>query len=386
MDIGDDAGDCDHIESHAGLVEFHAGSSADWIAGTTVNGVNGLHGVSAVIVPTIRPERLSAAAELAQLVGCPFVALCSTPDQAIEASNELCELPRDSVSIFAVPHSYQHDLLRFYTSAHPELEVEPSCHSDIARKRNLGLLIARLSGWRTVFYVDDDIRGLTADRLTFAAGLTTHFQAVGFEVSDYPDNSVVCHANRLAGGKQDIFPGGSALLVDVNKSNGFFPPIYNEDWLFLFDSVRQRSLAVAGTAAQLEYQPFARPGRAASEEFGDLIAEGLYWLIHEGEGVESATLRYWQDALQRRARFIDDVARRLLETRDCMPAIDSALMSLTAAKKRLAMISPLACVSFVRAWRMDLDAWRQRLSTLSVLDGPDEAADFLRLPVPDGCA
>ncbi len=68
-----------------------------------------------------------------------------------------------------------------------------------------------------------------------------------------------------------------------------------------------------------------------------------------------------------------------------MPAIDSALMSLTAAKKRLASISPLACVSFVRAWRMDLDAWGQRLDALSALGGPSDAADFLRLGVPSGC-
>jgi len=385
MDMGDDADDYDHIESHAGLVDFSARCGVDRVASDATEEANVINGINAVIVPTIRPGHLSAATRVVQRVGGTLMVLCSTSEQAARALKEVCDLPIDSVFIFAVSHSYQHDLLHFMTSLHPELEVEPSCHADIARKRNLGLLIARLSGWRTVLYLDDDIHGMTKDDLALAIKLVTRFQAVGFEVSHYPDNSVVCHANRLAGGKQDIFPGGSALLVDVNKSTGFFPYIYNEDWLFLFDSVRQRSVAVAGTAAQLEYQPFARASRAASEEFGDLIAEGLYRLIHEGVDVEAATLGYWQDALKRRSRFIDDVARRLLDTRDCMPAIDSALMSLTAAKKRLASISPLACVSFVRAWRMDLDAWGQRLDALSALGGPSDAADFLRLGVPGGC-
>lgn len=49
----------------------------------------------------------------------------------------------------------------------------------------------------------------------------------------------------------------------------------------------------ADKLSQLEYQPFGHPGRAASEEFGDLIAEGLYRLIHEGADVIDATESYW---------------------------------------------------------------------------------------------
>src|SRR5271156_1177313 len=101
--------------------------------------------------------------------------------------------------------------------------------------------------------------------------MPTHSQAVGFRIARYPDNSVICHAHRLAGGSQDVFPGGSALLIDVTRSDTLFPPIYNEDWLFLFDAALARSVAVAGTLSQLEYQPFSQSKRAASEEFGDLI-------------------------------------------------------------------------------------------------------------------
>ncbi|MGE5292112.1 MAG: hypothetical protein ACM3ML_33995 [Micromonosporaceae bacterium] len=280
---------------------------------------------------------------------------------------------------------FNHDLLCFRSATHPELEIEPFCHADIARKRNVGLLLARLCGWRTIMYLDDDIRDLTASAISAAADLTDHYQAVGFEIGHFPDNSVICHAHRLAGGKQDIFLGGSALVIDVMQADTLFPPIYNEDWLFLFDAVRIGSVAVGGTLSQLEYQPFANSGRAASEEFGDLVAEGLYRLIHERADVAEAGYGYWRDALARRSWLIDDVAQRLLRMDGDGSVVEDALMSLAAARKRLSAISALACVSFIRAWRMDLDAWRQKLRQLPRMETFLEAIRFLDLPASDEC-
>ena len=54
-------------------------------------------------------------------------------------------------------------------------------------------------------------------------------------------------------------------------------------------------------------------------------------------------------------------------------------MSLTAARKRLAAISPLACLSFVRAWRADVDTWQGRLKALPALGTLTEAAKYLAL-------
>jgi len=60
-----------------------------------------------------------------------------------------------------------------------------------------------------------------------------------------------------------------------------------------------------GTARQQAYKPFADPNRAATEEFGDLLAEGLYALFDDGPiqvvntitetGIDPALLnRRWQ--------------------------------------------------------------------------------------------
>ena len=65
--------------------------------------------------------------------------------------------------------------------------------------------------------------------------------------------------------------------------------------------------------------------------------------------------------------------------------IGCALMSLAAASKRLAAITPLACVSFVRAWRTDLDNWQERLLGLPTFGDLATAAKFLELPDVESC-
>ena len=333
------------------------------------------------MVPTIRPWSLQPAIVLASDIGCALVVLCTTHEQAALAMQECRPLAGDVLVTYISP-SADHGLLAFLTTEHPENDIVPSCHVDIARKRNVGLLLARLCGWRTIMFLDDDITGLTPSAISEAAALTTSFQAAGFKIGHYPDNSVVCHAHRLTGGTQDVFPGGSALVIDVNRSDTMFPPIYNEDWLFLFDAAQCRSIAVAGMLSQLEYRPFARSQRAASEEFGDVIAEGLYRLLHEGGVVTDATHAYWRGTLERRFRLIDHIADHLLREEDA-PMTGYALMSLAAARKRLAGITELACLSFVRAWQVDVDSWRRQLACLPVLADLAGAAKHLDLPTLD---
>jgi hypothetical protein len=335
--------------------------------------------LDAIVVPTVRPWLLSSAVALAGEAGCPLVVLCSTVRQAKQADRECSALKHDVLVTYVTPAaaSYHLGVLT------PEPPGEPSRHTDIARKRNIGLLLARLSGWRTIMFLDDDIRGMTATAVSRGAALTERFEAVGFRIGQYPDNSVVCHAFRLTGGSQDVFPGGNALLLDVTRSNSFFPAIYNEDWLFLFDTAQRRSIAVAGTFSQLDYQPFADPGRATSEEFGDVIAEGLYLLLHEGGTVADATYAYWRGTLERRSRLIDHTATQLLLRPDRLGTHKCVLTSLAAARTRLASITELACLSFIRAWRSDVDVWQSNLGRVPLLVDLASAARYLNLPTPD---
>ena len=87
------------------------------------------------------------------------------------------------------------------------------------------------------------------------------------------------------GEHQGVFVSGSVLAVDCRVPFGFFPDLYNEDWLFFYRDAAEERLATSGSLAeQLPYDPFADPQRAAGQEFGDVIAEGIYALLHSGLG------------------------------------------------------------------------------------------------------
>ena len=76
----------------------------------------------------------------------------------------------------------------------------------------------------------------------------------------------------------------TGAVLGVNTSDlplQFFPDIYNEDWFFFAETAARHRLTNAGEARQAEYDPFDSPVRAEHEEFGDLLAEGLYSLMED---------------------------------------------------------------------------------------------------------
>ena len=119
----------------------------------------------------------------------------------------------------------------------PQGRVSPAA-LDISRKRNLGLLIGRACGWTRMLFLDDDIRKLNVPKLSSAAALLDDHPVVGFQVKKYPDTSVVGHARRLAGRRQAPFVSGGSLLVDPQLLDGYFAPVYHEDWLCVINHIR----------------------------------------------------------------------------------------------------------------------------------------------------
>jgi hypothetical protein len=232
--------------------------------------------------------------------------------------------------------------------------------TDTSLKRNLGLLIAKLIGWETVVFLDDDITVPNPDDLCDAAALTSQYAGVGLSIHGMPDNSVVCHAYREAGGKQDMFVGGGALAVSVKKTTSFFPNIYNEDWFFLLDEAGLRSTTATGKAVQKPYDPFARERRARMEELGDCLAEGLFWLLDKEKSIKDANLAHWADFLRERRGFITDVIA-MVERLGDSERRTRMLQSLRAARGRCHQIRPELCVDYVNAWLADCVTWRRHL-------------------------
>ncbi|MGA5757398.1 hypothetical protein [Nonomuraea bangladeshensis] len=348
---------------------------------------HGRGAIDAIIVPTIRhPRWLTYATRLALDLGCHLVSLHS---RNWSRAREAAQAMPDGLRYISadVDHVDRLRLPDFETTA--VLRDTPFARTtDLSAKRNTGLLLARLLGWRRIVFLDDDIEvGRQADVERVAALLDT-YDVVGMHIGGYPDNSVVCHAHRLTGGHQESFVGGGALAVavDPGRTPSFFPNVYNEDWFYLLGERRLRRLAVAGQVRQRPYDPFDRPVRARDQEFGDVLAEGVYWLLDGDPTAEwgsAADAAYWRDFLARRQRFVEDVLSRVRRLppgpRHNRHAMENSLL---AALGRLRRIEPELCAGYLKAWAVDRERWAAHLDELPHLEFA--AADAIKWLVKDG--
>jgi hypothetical protein len=309
-----------------------------------------------------------------------------------------------------VPTGYRHPLIPTRTSQPRFRAASANRCSDLSAKRNIGLLMARLQGWGKVLFLDDDIRDPTAGAPLslplrtvgrLALSLASH-QVAGLVCDDFPDNSVFCHARRLAGLPQDTFVTGGALGVNCDdRPLPFFPDIYNEDWFFSSGSAARRDVARVGRATQAPYDPFADPQRACIEEFGDLLAEGLFARfgtqpeeMDYDDRIADADLAYWERFIHARRTDLEMLRRRLSrrmrlrigDTRRQRAAIDS----LAAAAHQQSSLTPRLCVEFLDAWIHDLHDWQQATQSLGGAGDAQEALGRLGLttarqvgPAPD---
>jgi len=343
-------GDSWHHGSHRGLLSAPSGAGS------------GQGGLDAIIVPTARrPAYLFHAAELARKLNCTLVTLHS--GKWTSADRAMRSLPA-GLNLIAIDVPSP-ELLNLPAWAGPELLAGTvfKRRSDLSAKRNLALLLASMLGWRRIMFLDDDITGLRIADVQAAVGLLGTYHAVGFRIGGFPDHSVVCHAYRDAGGSQQSFIGGGALAIDVSASSSFFPDIYNDDWFFLLDDQGLRPTACKGQVIQYPYDPFRSPERARNEELGDVLAEGIYWLLDQGGTVADADARHWASFLVRRRQFIEQVLA-MVDTDGRLDTEERArrIAALKGSLGRLAHITPELCEDYLRAWEKDRRTWTAHLA------------------------
>jgi hypothetical protein len=358
--------------------------------------------VDAIVVPASRGAvALDGAAHLSTRLGVPLVALCSRKTRGSEAVARLARVPGCHALVVDVPSGYEHHRLPTRTAALRFRVASANRRSDLSLKRNLGLLMARLHGWGKILFLDDDIGetvdgtpvGIPTETARRLAAELDDRQVAGLACREFPDNSVVCHARRLAGYPQDTFVSGAALGVNCNDQPvPFFPDQYNEDWFFFSPLVAQRSLGLAGSATQAAYDPYEDPKRAREEEFGDLLAEGLYALFEQQPAemdyfrrLDAADEPYWERFIDARRETLSLTAVSLeiaLEyTQDAADAdrCRAALESLDAAEKQLFRLSPRTCADYIDAWASDLRDWEGATQRIRSVGGTTEALDELGL-------
>ena len=335
--------------------------------------------VDGIIVPSARPgSRLRPAMTLAAGLDCPLLVLCS---RQAKTADVLAEAAEYGATVHAVDMDTVHALPQLLTTA--LLADTPFLYPrDSPAKRNLGLAVAAMAGWRRILALDDDIDCLDPATVERAATLLDDYDFVGMDNDGFPDNSVVCHAIRDTGGVQDTFMGSGALLFGADRTSSFFPEVYNEDWFFYLTDSGLARCAVSGLFAQARFDPYANPKRAGGEEFGDCLAEGIFALLDTGRTIADADHAFWAAFLADRGRIIDEVLHRL-------PGADVSVFrraqiaaAMRAARDNLRRITPAFCVNYLGAWRHDRDTWRQWIASLPRTGTVEQALAHLGISAP----
>jgi hypothetical protein len=359
---------------------YHHGSHRDLLESPSADSTRTQQGIDAICVPTARPlAHLDGAAELARSLGCTLVTLHSRKwttatgaRRRLPADLNLIAVDVKDTILLNLPPWRTKDVLSGSVFA---------CRSDLSAKRNLAIVLARMLGWSRILFLDDDITGLDPDHVRSTADLLGIYNAVGLHVGGFPDHSVVCHAYQMVGGQQQEFIGGGALAVDVNRVRSFFPDIYNDDWFFLLDDDDSlQPTAVAGQVIQQPYDPFRNPERAREEEFGDVLAEGIYWLLDQGRRITEADASYWRGFLMKRHRFIEDVLQVIKQDEGLQQAERTRrIAALKGSLERLARITPRLCEKYLKAWADDRGKWQAHIESLPTgMEIPEALAALTR--------
>lgn len=335
-----------------------------------------------IIVPATRPAtELIPTLVLGASLNVPIVVLCSghaLPYEVIDQAARVDGAQCTAIDMFSL--SLYDDMPPFETQTDQFAEAIGGAYGDLSLKRNLGLLIGRLAGWTTLLFLDDDIVGLSPTKVRRAVGALEHLAVVGMPATEFPDNSVVCHARRRfgVGQHQGVFISGSALTVNVETANSFFPSVYNEDWLFLAPHLDRRLVTSGATSRQKPYYPFDSPDRAVRQEFGDVLAEGLIGHLHTGTLARLPSHKYWAAFLSKRAALIA-ASIEGCNKRKQNPMARDAMKALKEAEKSRSLIETNTLVEYLDAWQSDLSAWRGHIRQFNPVGSMEKALAELGL-------
>lgn len=255
------------------------------------------------------------------------------------------------------------------------LAVAQREHNNLACKRNLALVIAQSLRIGQICFLDDDIRfsGNQFYREKCYAHILPSYVA-GLSNCGAPDRSAVHHAI----GNHDMpFISGNALFISPNYSvfypvpiaeYNFFPNIYNEDWLYMAPAVSFNTASRTGLVRQDSYDPFT-PGRAYSEEFGDVIAEGIYAYLRINRYdayAYGAGSDYWAAFLRTRQKILD-LALTRTEKNDALCDTEKERRTQALIEARLAniAISATDCRRYLTLVRQDRKTWDATIAELT---------------------
>jgi hypothetical protein len=280
-----------------------------------------------------------------------------------------------------IPPGYRHQLITGYATHDFPEAIYGREENDLSDKVNVLLTAGFRAGIRTVFRADDDVsKSVEGIRecLTWAlAGEPIVGLTFSPSAGTLPDNSRFRDAQRLSGVEPGVsIPGANGFLnVQITAGRSLEPNVYNSDH-FLMRGVNRRYITDAirvpdgwvtppssghatGYGHQIQFHRFADPKAAASEEWGDLIGEGMRTLELRGVNCMEATQDDWADLIAGREHERRTIIAAL-EPRADDRTVRAALRCLHAGGELLDEFKPERCVAWMRAFAADLDLVRDR--------------------------
>lgn len=233
----------------------------------------------------------------------------------------------------------------------------PSSAWDLPLKRNYALLHAHKNRFRRILLLDDDIRGL--DNAVFRAGSAAlrQWALAGVFVDEFPDTSVIGHVELAVGEQVLPFLSGSCLFVRCDAAIGFFPQIYNEDWIFMAPHIASGTICSLGSIRQKPYDPFSESSLPAFQEPGEIIADGLFTLLAFGRYVDRFDQSTWNTILSKRRQWLTVLAARAKS-----PVHRDAV---EAARELCERVTGLDCAEYINDLEHDRQTWNHRLEELT---------------------
>jgi len=254
-------------------------------------------------------------------------------------------------------HAPSLSVMQSLRSAANPLFTTPAATWDLPLKRNYALWHARENGFREILLVDDDIRGL--DNALFTAGATAleKWMVAGVFIDDFPDTSVIGHVELAVGERVIPFLSGSCLFIRSDVPFGFFPQIYNEDWIFMLPHMEGGNICSLGSIRQEPYDPFGESSRPVFQEPGEIIADGLFALLACGRYADRLHQATWAAILSKRREWLTVLAERA-RNRLHRAAVE-------AARAQCQRITALDCTDYVNDLEHDRRTWNDSLEEMA---------------------
>lgn len=227
---------------------------------------------------------------------------------------------------------------------------------DLPAKRNFAIWYARTHRMKRILLLDDDVRGLEKASLVAGTNALQQFFISGYFVDDFADHSVIDHAELASGQTVHTFLSGSCLFIRTDGDIGFFPPIYNEDWLFMIPKMARGQVCSLGSICQKAYDPFRNPLTAAFQEPGEVIAGGLIALLASDQYDQRFDHRTWRALLSLRRKELEALLDYPLHTR--------VRAAVQAARTKCAELRDVDCVRLLTDLENDQQIWVSALKEL----------------------